>query len=119
MILLKHFAIALLFTVGLARWAAADSIDELAARIKANEAYLRAHPETVTEAQKAQHNAEMLKEMKRLDDEVKADRAAEMPLNRVWAEAEAKRWQPKAEPVADKVIIDPSDGVTREYDNKK
>jgi len=43
----------LLFTVGLVYWAAADSIDELAAMIKADETHAMAHPDTVTGAQKA------------------------------------------------------------------
>jgi hypothetical protein len=42
-------------------WAAADSIDELATMIKADEVDVMAHPDTVTEAQKARHSAECSK----------------------------------------------------------
>jgi hypothetical protein len=95
--LFKRFGIVLLFTVGLVRWAAADSVEELAARIKADQVSPRTYP---SEAEKAKHNEEMVQLSEKWAKEVAGDTKAAREYYKDWREKQdewRKRYEDKAE----------------------
>jgi hypothetical protein len=95
--LFKRFGIALLFTVGLVHWAAADSVEELAAQIKADQASPRTYP---SEAEKAKHNEEMIELSEKRAKEVAEDTKAAREYYQKWQEKQdewRKHYEEKAE----------------------
>jgi hypothetical protein len=93
------------------------SIEELAAQIKADEAYVRTHPDTLTEAEKAHHTAEMLADMKRREAEVEADYAAQRAYYKKFADAEAAKWRNPKAPTPDSMTVYSNGSWSKTYNS--
>jgi hypothetical protein len=109
---MKRFFLLALGALACASNVRASDLDQFAAQIRADQAYVAAHPED-TETIRLIHSAQMCAEMHRVEDQVQAWRAeakASLAAPRLAAAEQRKNSQPDS-------VITHSDGSwTRFYD---